>query len=290
LLKEFFDNLKLGISSDKDDTIEERNQSKKETNVAQPAPAVPTTPPTPVSPAATSAPLTPAASTTPPTSETVASTINDVIKIGSGYWHPVELEVFAQEMPTLKNKTVLPEQPVINQVEADSEVEDKTDDVIEAALKGVTVDDVISRLEMLVSIYNQREISRQLAILDIMMDKIGIASFFPSLGEAMSKALEANQYIGNRLAEIMAKVKGSINMPGASQWIEVQQQNNPESSKIRGRLEEQQMKEDRARELRRQKDMAKLEGKPANETPPIGTSADLNRPVKVEKAPPIQVR
>jgi hypothetical protein len=275
LLKEFFDNLKLGISSDKDDTIEERHQSEKAdqiskvspTPIAQPAPAVP-----------------PDAQAIPPVSPAPATTAsiinNDVIKIGSGYWHPVELEVFAQEMPR---------QPVTNQVEADSEEEDKTDDIIEAALKGVTVDDVISRLEMLVSIYNQREISRQLAILDIMMDKIGIASFFPSLGEAMSKALEANQYIGNRLAEIMAKVKGSVNMPGASQWIEVQQQNTPESANIRGKLEEQQMKENRLKELRHQKDIAKLEGKPA-EAPPIGTSADLNRPVKVEKAPPIKVR
>jgi hypothetical protein len=297
LLKEFFDNLKLGISSDKDDTIEERHEAEKKSKLVQSIPATQPISPVQTAPVVSSVQTAPPIQTVPPvqinpsSSGTVAS-VNDVIKIGSGYWHPVELEVFAQEIPALKSKTVLPEVnlPVINQVEADSEEEDKTDDIIEAALKGVTVDDVISRLEMLVSIYNQREISRQLAILDIMMDKIGIASFFPSLGEAMSKALEANQYIGNRLAEIMAKVKGSVNMPGASQWIEVQQQNNPETANIRGKLEQQQMKEDRAKELRHQKDIAKLEGKPANEALPIGTSVDLNRPVKVEKAPPIQVR
>jgi hypothetical protein len=183
---------------------------------------------------------------------------------------------------------VTPDEP-----EATERPVDNTDDVIEAALKNVSIEDVVNRLEMLVSIYNQREISRQLAILDIMMDRIGLASYFPQLGESMSKALEANQYIGNRLQEILGKVKGSMETPGASEWIEVRQQNNPETEGMRQRLDQKQQQEEKRKEMRKEREAAKLEGRapeaPAP-APQIGDTADLQRPSRVERAPRLEVR
>ena len=168
-------------------------------------------------------------------------------------------------------------------------VDDNTDDVIEAALRNVSVKDVITRLEMLVSIYNQREISRQLAVLDIMMDRIGLASFFPSLGEAMSKALEANQYIGNRLEEILTKLKGSVDIPSASNWIENRQEDHPETAGIRQRLEEEDAQEEQRKQMRKEREMARLQDQaPAAKTQDELTA--LPQPSHVEKVAPIKTR
>lgn len=283
LLKEFFDGLKRGIS-DKDDTPEEREQAEKEEKKPTPAP-----------------PPAPAEDTggAEGAEATAVFEVDDQIKLGIGYWKP-ELRAYGQAAPVPRapqapQAPVEPESDVAIEPDEEAPAGDNTDDVIEAALKSVNVNDVITRLEMLVSIYNQREISRQLAILDIMMDRIGLASFFPQLGEAMSKALEANQYIGNRLQEILGKVKGSVDAPGADEWIEVTPEDHPETEGIRNRLKEKQEKEEARKEMRKEREMARMEGgepqaQTAQPTRPPGEEAELQRPSRVEKAPPIRTR
>ncbi|MCK9567723.1 hypothetical protein M0R72_02085 [Candidatus Pacearchaeota archaeon] len=276
-LKEFFDNLKRGIS-DKDDTPEERKDAKKAPPVAA-IPPIPAAPPPPVA---------------------AAIEIEETIKIGTGYWHP--RFKFAQEPP--------PPPPLVDEAPIEVEApptdveapkaetpEDNTEDVIDAALKGVTIEDVVKRLDMLVSIYNKREIARQLSILDIMMDRIGLSSFFPALGEAMSKALESNQYIGSRLEGVLTRLKGSMNVPGASEWISPPTvEMNPETTGIRNDLQKKKDEDEQRKELRKQQDIAKLQGGAAGPdvgpaAAPPGASVDLQQPVsKIERAPKIDVR
>jgi hypothetical protein len=148
--------------------------------------------------------------------------------------------------------------------------DDNTDDIIDAALKEVTVDDVIRRLEMLVSIYNQREISRQINILDIMMDRIGLASFFPSLAEAMGKAIESGNYISTRLEDILTKLKGSATTHEGEQWLEPQRApESPETAEVRKGLEQQQEEEELRKARRRERELAKAKG----QTPEGGAGA-----------------
>lgn len=286
-LKEFFDNLKRGIS-DKDDTPEERESHQKETSLPAPPPPPPTPP-----------------ATTPPET-TAAIEVDETIKLGAGYWHP--RFKFAQAVPP-PPPAPAPEETAPIEVEAPIEevqeeqpqeiAEDNTEDVIDAALKGVTVNDVVNRLDMLVSIYNKREIARQLSILDIMMDRLGLSSFFPALGEAMSKALESNQYIGSRLEGVLTKLKGSMNIPGASEWVSPPIKTvemNPQTVGIRNDLKRKKDEEEHRKELRKQQDLAKLEGGAAGPdvgpvAMPPGESADLQKPVsKIERAPKIDVR
>jgi hypothetical protein len=290
LLKEFFDALKRGVS-DKDDTPEEReNATKEESEPASNAPPPPAPTPPPAPPPAPTA--------------TALFEVNEQIKLGMGYWIP-ELRAFAQAAPPAPTP-VAPAPPapapvkdvVIDPEEVPKQPEqakDNTDDVIEAALKNVNVNDVISRLEMLVSVYNRREISRQLAILDIMMDRLGLASFFPALGEAMSKALEANQYIGNRLQEILGKVKSSVEAPGADEWVEITPENQPQETEgVRQRLQHSIDKEEARREMRKEREVARMEGGEPGPVPqvarPVGEEAELQRPSRVEKGPPIRTR
>ena len=104
------------------------------------------------------------------------------------------------------------EQPVDNEF-ADTKVHEKTDTLLEHALSQVTVNDVINRIENLVNLFRTREIPRQLAIIDIMMDQLNLSAFFPSLAEASSKTLDANQYALTRIEDILAKLKGTIKVP-----------------------------------------------------------------------------
>jgi hypothetical protein len=284
LLKEFFDALKRGVS-DKDDTPEEREEAKKEEN--SPAPSSPPPP----------------SSEAPPPQATALFEVDEQIKLGMGYWTP-ELRAFAQAAPVPPRPPAAPAAPAavpVEDVVVDPEEDvpeqnrDNTDDVIEAALKNVNVNDVINRLEMLVSVYNRREISRQLAILDIMMDRLGLASFFPALGEAMSKALEANQYIGNRLQEILGKVKSSVEAPGSDEWVEITPENHPQETEgVRQRLQQNIDKEEARKEMRKEREVARMEGGEPGPAPqaarPVGEEAELQRPSRVEKAPPIRTR
>ena len=80
-------------------------------------------------------------------------------------------------------------------------------------LENVTIEDVIAKLEALSNLYKNREISRQLSLVDLMMDKLGIASFFPALSEATRSSLESNQYGLSRIEGILSRLRGSIEVP-----------------------------------------------------------------------------
>jgi hypothetical protein len=113
----------------------------------------------------------------------------------------------------------------------------------------------------------------------------------------MSKALESNQYIGSRLEGVLTKLKGSIEVPGASEWIEPKTvEMNPETTNIRNSLQQKEDEEQKRKELRKQQDLAKMQGGAAGPdvgpaAVPVGESADLQKPVStIERAPRIDVR
>ncbi len=107
-------------------------------------------------------------------------------------------------------------EPTVNQPELLAQ-DTTASDPFESALSNISVVDVVVRLEALANIFRNREIARLLAIIDLMMDKLGIASFFPSLAEASSKSLESNQYALTRIEDILSKLRGSIPTPTSHQ-------------------------------------------------------------------------
>lgn len=115
--------------------------------------------------------------------------------------------------------TMAPEVPMVEpeieveSPEAETVIHQKTDDLFDAALDNISIHDVIARLEVLANLFRTREIPRQLAIIDLMMDKLNISAFFPSLAEANSKSLESNQYALTRVEEILSKLRGTVRTP-----------------------------------------------------------------------------
>lgn len=138
--------------------------------------------------------------------------------------------------------------------------EEHTEDVIEAALQNVTIQDVVQRLEDVSAVYKQREISRQLSIIDLMLDKLGIASFFPTLGEAAKSALESNQYVSTRIEDILSKLRGSYDNDGAEKLLEVTEDElRPDMEGIKQSLESDKQKEEERKERRKAREDAKYE-------------------------------
>jgi len=132
----------------------------------------------------------------------------------------------------------------------------KQDDLMEQALSNIGIKDVVLRLENLANIFRNREISRQLAIVDLMMDKLGIAAYFPSLGEANSKSLESNQYALTRIEDILSKLRGSIeegkelDLHGPQDKLETVPEINPEQLKnnISNKIEEEKIRKEKNKE------------------------------------------
>ena len=162
-------------------------------------------------------------------------------------------------------------------------------DEIEQALKNVTIETVIEKLEALAKIYGNRELARQLNIVDLMLGRLGLATYFPNLAEAMRSALDSNQYVLTRVEEILAKLKSSTE--GTGQQISLAPTEpgkdvyGPDIMGIKSKLETDKEK-DKARKEKRKvmqeaEDVAKTTPAP---TAPIAPAQELAVPATVEPA------
>jgi hypothetical protein len=142
---------------------------------------------------------------------------------------------------------------------------------IEKALATVTVHDVIDKLESLSNLFKNREISRQLSLVDMMMDSLGIASYFPNLAEATQRSLDANQYMLTRVEDVLAKLRGTVETsqkidlhgdvppPAATNGGGVAQQLDVDSAKE----EERKLAREKAREAEEDAQIAQQSAPPA---------------------------
>lgn len=117
-----------------------------------------------------------------------------------------DLKVYAQEVPPI-DPVQAPGADITQSIPAPE------GNKLEQALAGTTVDDVIAKLEAVSNVFKNREVPRQLAMVDIMMDQLGISSYFSELSEATAKALESNQYCSTRVEDVLARLKGSVSVP-----------------------------------------------------------------------------
>lgn len=158
--------------------------------------------------------------------------------------------------------------PISNTTDFDSKVSQVFSDI--------TVGDVVSKLEDLAKVFKTREIPRQLGIIDMMLDSLGLASYFPSLSEATNKALESNNYISTRVEDILSKLRGSM----GTNEIDLKGGNTPEKPEVAGikqKLQSDEDKEKSRKQMRKDQAAAELEGKD-KETPEVEIEEDLAPP------------
>ena len=68
---------------------------------------------------------------------------------------------------------------------------------------------VIQRLEGLTKLLKSRDLIRDMASVDILLNELGLASYFPELGDSQSKLIEAYSYASNRVESIVSKLRGT---------------------------------------------------------------------------------
>lgn len=156
------------------------------------------------------------------------------------------------------------------------------DRIIDSAFANLKVEDVIAKLEDLAKIFKTREIPRQLAIVDMMLDSLGLAAFFPSLSEATNKALESNNYISTRVEDILSKLRGSTKTNDID--LRGNTPEKPEVAAIKNKLQSDSDKEKARKEMRKQQENAELESG-QKESPEIDIKEDLGVPA-APAAPP----
>lgn len=126
------------------------------------------------------------------------------------------------------------------------------DALIDSAFRDLTVADVVRKLEEINKIFRNREIGRQLAIVDVMLDHLGLAPYFPTLAEATNKQLEANQYCLTRIEDILSKLRGTMQTSKIDLTNENQGKLSPESENAKANLEQDEQKEKQRKEVKKQ--------------------------------------
>lgn len=158
------------------------------------------------------------------------------------------------------------------------------DALIDTAFANLTINDVINKLEAINSIFRNREISRQLAIADVMLHRLGVAAYFPTLGESIQKQLDATQYCLTRVEDILSKLRSSTK----TENIDLGGEKN-ESSPLARTLEEAEQKEKSRKDFRKKVEDKTLEEKAKPDATVENAPTNLTQePVEVESpvAPP----
>ena len=151
------------------------------------------------------------------------------------------------------------------------------DNIIDAAFANLTVSDVVVKLEDLAKIFKTREVPRQLSLVDMMLDSLGLASYFPSLSEATNKALESNNYISTRIEDILSKLRGSMKTNDIDLKGEEAPKSNSDVDGVKQNLKTREDKEKARKQMRKDVENEELDGK-NKETPEIDIEEDMSEP------------
>jgi hypothetical protein len=159
------------------------------------------------------------------------------------------------------------------------------DKIIDSVFQQLTIADVVARLADLTKVFRVREIPRQLAIIDMMLDRLGLASFFPTLGECVQKSHESNNYVSSRLESILSRLQGSLSSKSLDLHGDSPTPISPEVEAAKTNLQREQDAEKERKRMRKEQANEELEqgGKPK---PNIEVAEDLTvQPAQIQRRP-----
>lgn len=159
------------------------------------------------------------------------------------------------------------------------------DRMVESIFTNLTISDVVAKFEDIAKFYKTREMPRQLAMADMMLDSLGLAPFFPSLSEATNKALEANNYISTRLEDIISKLRGTMKTRDIDVQNEEEKPKSPAIEQAKKSLQEQDEKEIARKQMRKDLENESLQND-IKETPEVELEGLENPP---PPSPPVPV-
>lgn len=150
------------------------------------------------------------------------------------------------------------------------------DKLLDQTFSNITIADVVSKLEDVAKILKTREIPRQLAVVDMMLDRLGLATFFPTLSEATNKSLESNNYMLTRIEDVLAKLSGAL----TTKEIDLKNDSAPPPSPMAQNLQQQEDQEKAKKKMRKEIEEQKLMN-PVKPEPTINMNEDLAQPAQV---------
>lgn len=169
----------------------------------------------------------------------------------------------------------VPEQPIVSK---------DFDNLLDSAFANLTIQDVILKFEQIAKFYKTREMSRQLALADIMLNRLDLTPFFPGLAEATNKSLEANNYILTRIEDIIAKLHGVLKTKDID--FDRAKPVSPEMENAKQVLQNQDDKDKAKKQLRKDLEDENLKNQ-LKETPEVDIEEDLEQAVpEVPSTPP----
>ena len=74
---------------------------------------------------------------------------------------------------------------------------------------GVSKEMIINKVEAISKLLKSRDLIRELASVDILLNELGLASYFPELGDSQSKLNEAYSYASNKVEGVISKLRGT---------------------------------------------------------------------------------
>jgi len=160
-------------------------------------------------------------------------------------------------------------------------VKNNYDAAIDNLFANVKIEDVVQKLESLSHIFKEREIPRQLAIVDMMLSALNLSPMFPGLSESHNKALESNNYILTRVDDILSKLRGATKTPLIDLENKDKQVNDPRAKQIKENLQQEEALDNKKKEMRKQ-----LENEALKETPEIEITEEPAPQVVQEKPAP----
>lgn len=188
-----------------------------------------------------------------------------------------------------------PNPDAVNSVE--TRVEDKVKALptennsgLDEAFQNVTVDDAIDRLDKLKAIFQTREISHQLSLVDMILDRLGLSPYFPDLAEATQKSLDANQYCLTRIEDVISRLQGAVMAPSnPTDAFDLEGKEkrppNAETAGVQGKLESDKQKEEQRkknREEQRDKKEEEMMAAPEQTEPEIAQEV-AQQPVNLKQ-------
>ena len=152
------------------------------------------------------------------------------------------------------------------------------DKILDSAFQQLTVSDVVARLEDLTKVFKVREIPRQLSIVDMMLDRLGLASFFPNLGECVQKSHESNNYISTRVEDILSRLRGTLATNNIDLAGDKQAPITPDVEIAQEKLRLEQEKEEARKKMRKDLANKELDNKTNKPVPDLEVAEDLKNP------------
>ena len=164
--------------------------------------------------------------------------------------------------------------------------------MIDTAFGDITVDDVIKKLEAVNKIFKIREVARQISIVDLMLNKLGLSSMFSELSEILSKNLESSNYCQTRIENIISSLRGTMEA-GNLDLTEENPPANPQVAGIKDRLQKEQDNEAKRKNMRKKEDVSEKPGLEVENAPeelaaaePMAETAPAPIPRKPAPTPP----